>query len=1142
MKQISDQLVLAPTDLGNFLSCRHLISLDLAAARGETNRPVRRDAWMEDLRARGHRHERAYLERLREQRLRIAGDAVDQGDDPPPHLGPDQTLAAIRAGVDVVYQAALEDEVWSGRVDFLRRVETPSELGAWSYEVFDTKLARETKSETILQLCVYSYLLGKLQGVRPQSMHVVTPGRDFEPESYRVDEYAAYYRLLEGGIGAFVAEPGDTYPELVSNCDYCAWWSDCEVRRRGDDHLCYVAGISRLQMKSLRGFGVERLAELAALHPVPEPPQGSREALVRVREQARVQEVARARAAPYFELKEPIDAQHGLSLLPEPTPDDIFLDFEGDHFAETGVREYLLGYVTRGPGDEPVYTALWARTLEEERAVFERFIDTATEIRRQNPGAHIYHFAPYEPAALKRLMGRYATREVELDQLLRGKSFVDLHTVVKRALIAGVERYSIKDLEPLFRYSREQDLREASMSRRIVENAIAEGDGGEELALHLRVVEDYNREDCESAERLRGWLEQLRGEVVAGGGDLPRPELREGDASEAISELDSALERLRDGLLDGVPVDPEERSEAEHARFVLAHMMEFHRREDKASWWEYFRLLELEENELADERRAIAGLEHVGTLDPKAAPLERYRFPPQELDARSGDGVFGLDGARLGSVDEVNFAARTIDIKKRKDTATLHPRSGVFHAHVSSKALRESLMRLGEAVLENGLDLEAPYAVARRLLLREPPPTNAPNGALQHAGEPTLDAACRIALALDGDVLPIQGPPGTGKTYTGARVICELVRAGLRVGVTAVSHKVIVNLLEAAAEQAVGAGLEVSMVHCRKGWYDGPWAIERMDGYPVIRSGLGSGSIEVLGATAWCWARPDFEYSVDVLIVDEAGQMSLANVLACAPAARSLVLLGDPQQLEQPLQSSHPEGSDVSALAHLLDGADTMPADKGLFLAETRRLHPDIARFTSEIYYEGRVGSLPGLERQALVPRGRAGLELAGSGLVYVSVCHQGNQARSLEEVECIRSLVDTLLEHSSWCNRDGQVRPLTTDDILVVAPYNAQVSTLAEALPEFSDRIGTVDRFQGQEAPVVIYSMTSSSPEDAPRGMEFLYNRFRFNVATSRARALCILVGSPALFEPECRTPHQMRMANGFCRFRELARTIQAF
>ena len=1140
MRQHEDQLILAPTDLGNFLSCRHLISLDLAAARGEIERPVRYDALMEDLRARGHRHERAYLERLREHGLIIARDADGQGGEQCSHPSPEEALAAMRAGVDVVYQAALEDEVWSGRVDFLRRVDTPSELGTWSYEVVDTKLARDSKATTILQLCVYSYLLGKLQGARPQWMHVVTPGRDFEPESYRVDEYAAYYRLLERGINAFVAEPGDTYPELVSNCDYCAWWSDCEARRRGDDHLCYVAGISRLQMKSLRGFGVERLDQLAALDPVPDPPQGSREALVRVREQARVQQVARERASPYFELREPFDAQHGLSLLPEPTPDDIFLDFEGDHFAESGVREYLLGYLARGPGDGLVYTPLWARTLEEERAAFERFIDVATEIRERNPGAHIYHFASYEPAALKRLMGRYATREVELDQLLRARSFVDLHSVVKRALIAGVERYSIKDLEPLFGYSREQDLREATMSRRIVETAIAEGGADETLNLHVRVVEGYNREDCESAVRLRDWLEHLRGEVVAGGGNLPRPEFREGDASEAISELDEALQRLRDGLLVGVPVDPEERSEAERARFVLAHMMEFHRREDKASWWEYFRLLDLDEDELTDERRAIVGLEHVETLDPKAAPLERYRFPAQDLDARSGDNVFGLDGTRLGGVEDVNFAARTIDIKKTKATAAIHPRSGVFHAFVSSKALRESLMRLGEAVVEHGHDLEAPYRVATRLLLREPPPTNSPDGVLQQSGETTLDAACRIALGLDGDVLPIQGPPGTGKTYTGARMICELVRAGLRVGVTAVSHKVIVNLLEAAAEQAHGAGFEMSIVHCRRGRYEGDWSIECTDKYAVLRSRLGAGTIEVLGATAWCWARPEFEQSVDVLIVDEAGQMSLANVLACAPAARSLVLLGDPQQLEQPLQSSHPEGSEQSALAHLLDGADTMPAHQGLFLAETHRLHPDIARFTSEIYYEGRVESLPGLERQAIVSRGRAALDLEGSGLVYVPVPHQGNQARSLEEVECIRALVDTLLANSSWCNRDGQVQPLTTADILVVAPYNAQVSTLAESLPELSDRIGTVDRFQGQEAPVVIYSMTSSTPEDAPRGMEFLYNRYRFNVATSRARALCILVGTPALFQPECRTPHQMRMANCLCRFRELSRAIQ--
>ena len=514
----------------------------------------------------------------------------------------------MREGVDVVYQATLEDDVWSGRVDFLRRIDVPSDLGAWSYEPFDTKLARETKAGTILQLCVYAYLLERVQGVRPVSMHVVTPATDFEPTSYRVDDYGAYFRLLERGIDEFVAKPGETYPEMVSHCDYCAWWSVCEKRRRGEDHLCYVAGISAAQIKSLRALGVQRLAELAVLDPVPAPPRGSREALERVRDQARLQALGREREAPVHELKGPVDAEHGLAMLPEPTHDDIFLDFEGDHFAEEGVREYLLGYVTGGPDGEPVYTPLWATSREEERAVFERFIDLATETRERNSAAHIYHFAPYEPAALKRLMGRYATREVELDALLRGRAFVDLHAVVKRALIASVERYSIKELEPFFGYERAQDLREATMSRRLVENAVAAGDLDEGLEPHRRIVEDYNREDCESAARLRDWLEQLRAEVIARGDELPRPAVESGEAPESISDLDRELQRLRDGLLDGVPAEPSDRTAEQQARFVLAHLMEFHRREDKAGWWEYFRVLALEDGELEEERRALTGM------------------------------------------------------------------------------------------------------------------------------------------------------------------------------------------------------------------------------------------------------------------------------------------------------------------------------------------------------------------------------------------------------------------------------------------------------------------------------------------------------------------------------------------------------
>ena len=1227
MKQHHQHLTLAATDLSGFLSCRHLTALDLRAARGELVRPVRRDAAIEELRARGLAHEEEYLEWLRARGLSVVRAAAgDAGDSPPavvraeagevgeppaaaarepgsgasgvgttggggaglkaPGLGTtgvEATLSAMQRGVEVIYQAAVAGDGWSGRIDFLRKVDTPSRLGDWSYEVVDTKLARETRAGTILQLCVYSALIGRVQGALPLRMHVVAPGSDFQPTSFRVADYAAYTRMLQHGIERFVAEPTTTYPEMVPYCDYCGWWRACEQRRRRDDHLGYVAGISAHQMRELGTLGVARLAELARLEPVPKPARGSRAALLRVREQARVQHRGRERGVPSHELKQPLDHDHGLALLPAPTGDDIFLDLEGNHFAEEGVREYLFGYLATTPGGAAAYTAHWATTLEQERTAFERFIDLGLATRRRNPGAHVYHFAPYEPAALKRLMGRHATREVELDLLLRGHAFVDLHAVVKRALIATVERYSIKELEPFCGFERAQDLREAAHSRRSVETALAAGDldGDLDHALdrgmshHRRIVEEYNREDCASAERLRDWLEWLRTMAVAGGHDLPRPAVDAGDPAPAVSDLERELQRLRDGLLNGVPADPGQRSAQQQARFILAHLMEFHRREDKAGWWEYFRVAALEESELGEERRAVAGLQFEQDLTATAAPLQRYRFPPQELDARVGDDVYGVDERRIGTIESVNFTARTIDIKKKKATAHDHPSAVVLHNRVPAAVLRDSLMRFGDAVLARGFAPGEPYAAAIDLLLRRPPRAGTTNGKLQRGGEAAVAAgrlqgsgetavaagrlqrdgeaavaaACRLALALgrggSSHVLAIQGPPGTGKTYTGAQIIGTLVAAGLKVGVTAVSHRVIVNLLEAAAKRMRGPGREEGeapvLVHRQSGEYEGRWGIRRVHDYATLRQGLEQGTVHVLGATPWCWARPDFQPSVDVLVVDEAGQMALSNVLAAAPAAaRGLVLLGDPQQLEQPLQSAHPEGSDVSALAHLLAGRETMPAERGLFLAETHRLNPAIARFTSEVYYEGKVAARPGLERQAIVSRaGDADRCFTGSGLRYVPLPHTGNRATAAEEIAVIARIVALLVSRRGWRDDANVVRPLSERDLLIVAPYNAQVAALIEALPALAERIGTVDRFQGQEAPIVIYSMTSSSPADAPRGMEFLYNRFRFNVATSRARALCILVGNPALFEPECRTPRQMRMANAFCRYLELADVV---
>ncbi len=367
-------------------------------------------------------------------------------------------------------------------------------------------------------------------------------------------------------------------------------------------------------------------------------------------------------------------------------------------------------------------------------------------------------------------------------------------------------------------------------------------------------------------------------------------------------------------------------------------------------------------------------------------------------------------------------------------------------------------------------------------------------------------------------------------------MICELVRLGKKVGITATSHKVIHNLLREVIKAANEAGLEG--LNCMQKVNEKPDAAppgitlttDNAEALAALR-----GDAQVVGGTAWLWSREDYFETVDVLFVDEAGQMSLANVLAVSQGAKNLVLLGDPQQLEQPLKGSHPDGAAVSALEHILGGAKTISSDMGLFLEKTWRLHPKLCDFTSEVFYEGRLKPREGLERQKI----EGHPWLSQSGLWFVPVAHGGNQNASAEEVECIASLVGSLVQTGvNWSDAKGGSRPLRLDDVLIVAPYNAQVSDLSKRIP--NARVGTVDKFQGQEAPVVIYSLTTSSPEDAPRGMEFLYSLNRLNVATSRAQALVIVVGSPRLLEPECRSPRQMQLANALCRYAQMAEVTE--
>ena len=393
------------------------------------------------------------------------------------------------------------------------------------------------------------------------------------------------------------------------------------------------------------------------------------------------------------------------------------------------------------------------------------------------------------------------------------------------------------------------------------------------------------------------------------------------------------------------------------------------------------------------------------------------------------------------------------------------------------------------------------------------------------------------ALAQKGSAVLV-APPGAGKTYTAARMICALVKAGRRVGVTANSHKVIRNLLDKVLQAANEMDVDLCCIQKPKAEdiepdQDQLKFTKDNDG---IFTALSSGRCHVAGATHFLWAREDAHDTLDVLVVDEAAQMSLANTLAVAQCAQTLILLGDPQQLDQPTQGTHPDGTGVSSLEHLLAGAHTIPADRGLFLERTFRLHPEICAFHSEMFYDGKLFAQDGCDQQVIVADG----PIPGHGLHYLPVVHTGNQSASIEEADAVARLVGTILESNTrWTDRAGNTKVLTLGDIVIITPYNAQVFEIQQRLP--GARVGTVDKFQGQEAPIAIYSMATSSYADAPRGMEFLYSANRFNVAISRAQCLAILVASPAIFEAECKTPRQMQLANAFCRYLEKAQRMAA-
>jgi predicted RecB family nuclease len=1106
-----DSIIYSASDLASAARCEYALLREFDAKLGWGQRVSVTDELLERTASLGDEHEQRRLDQLRDEHSGVA--VIGR---PFPftieniNAAAAQTRRAIDRGAPVIYQAAMFDGRFVGFADFLVRRNG-------RYQVSDTKLARSAKVTALLQIAAYADTLSHAGIPVAQEAELVLGNG--AAVNYRVDELIPVYReqrarlqnLLDKHYAGGV--PARWEDENVRACFRCPV---CEEQVRAADDLLLVAGMRVTQRAKLIDAGITTLSELAN-HTGPVDNVSAR-SLAKLVAQANLQVRQRDAGTSQFEVADP----QPLALLPNPDEGDLFFDFEGDPlWTADGVDwglEYLFGVLEGGKSS--AFHPLWAHDRPDERKALIDFLALVAKRRKRFPNMHVYHYASYEKTALLRLAGRHGVGEDDVDDLLRSGTLVDLYPIVRKSIRTGSESLSLKALEPLYMGSqlRSGDVTTATDSiTQYARYSELLGNGEvDEAATVLKEIEDYNHYDCTSTRELRNWLLMrayensvipLGAQPVADGGD--------------IEEADSLAAKLH--AFSGDPTT-DDRTPEQTAVALVSAARGYHRREDKPFWWAHFDRLNYPVDEWADETDVFLVDQAQLVVDwhkpPRAQKLQRRVQLTGEL-ARGAlnDKVYALyeppapsgltdnpDRRAAGHAEVVGCDDPTVPTsvviceRTPADGNTFHelPFALTPGGPVNTKPLRAAI-EAAAAEVAAGLP-QLPRTAVADILLRQPPRTR--SGAdLPRSGDAIGDITAAL-LDLDSSYVAVHGPPGTGKTYTAAHVITRLVAEyGWRIGVVAQSHAVVENLLQGT----INAGIDPARVAKKGDRRDVGWQQIAENEYPGFIAGT-TGC--VIGGTAWDFANPGRvpPGSLDLLVIDEAGQFCLANTIAVAGSAANLLLLGDPQQLPQVSQGTHPEPVDGSALGWLVEDHRTLPAERGYFLDRSRRMHPAVCGPVSVLAYEGRLRPY----REVTAARR---LEGYSPGVHVVHVPHDGNATESPEEAAAIVAQIRALVG-LAWTTEDG-TRPLTAADVLVLAPYNAQVLLLRQHLAAagLGDvRVGTVDKFQGTEAPVAIVSMTASSVADIPRGIPFLLNRNRLNVAISRAQYAAVIVRAETL------------------------------
>ncbi len=750
------------------------------------------------------------------------------------------------------------------------------------------------------------------------------------------------------------------------------------------------------------------------------------------------------------------------------------------------------------------------------------------ERRTQFPRMHVYHYAHYENTAIKRLMTTHGVREATVDQLLRENRLVDLYKVVREGLRVSKPSYSIKAIEAFYSEKRASEVKKATDSIVVYE----QWRGTRDPAL-LESIRQYNEEDCRSTWQLREWLLPLRPS------DLSRFSSHEAEATtkkppRAKSDKTADHERLLEDFHRRLVTHPENTDLDPEIAGLIDALLDFYRRAAKPQWWAIFDRAEAEIEDLMEESEVIAGLVAPEWVDfGDRTEIFRYCYPEQDFKVKEGDHAKRLDNLRDVRIHRIDEDACTVALgmslkDEGEPPASLSISIG---APLETGAMQQALFVFAESAISG----QARFKALLDYLHQRIPDIDGiePGQPILGADEGPLASTISAVERLNASYLFIQGPPGTGKTYTGSHLIASLLKQGKRVAVSSNSHKAINNLLLAVDKrmrESNASYFGMKKVSSEDQGVESEFISNVYTAKAIIEA---DDRLQLVAGTAWLLARSDFWGAFDYLFIDEAGQVSLANTIAMGMCANNLVLLGDQMQLGQPIQGCHPGRSGESALEYLLNGEATITPERGVFLGTTYRMHPDVCRFISEAIYDFRLHSAPATFRQALVLDGNAHPAVKETGIRYLPVHHDACTQRSDEEAEIVTALVENLLTQR-YRDGKGNVHSFSLNDILVVAPYNMQVNLLKRSLPKGA-RVGTVDKFQGQEAEVVIVSMATSSGEYLPRNVDFLFSKNRINVAASRARSLAVIVFNPLLMDIHCRTPNEMALVNTFAHLKSI-------